>query len=530
LDPIDITIKNYRCFPDSNPVHLVLGPGCTAFVGPNNSGKSSLTRMPYELRSLFQLLSNPKPLGSLVANEGTETFGVQSDVNINEIFCADNEHPVEMSFRGRDDFGVADVTFTIPRNSNTVRLKSIRRNNEQIIAQHLLRPSVIQEVVNDVAVPKIDGVKIDLGFIQETARLLGASMYIGPFRHFSAAEEGGRNYFDLVRGRSVIQRWHGLSTSLDPLARRRASVVEEALGDIFGISNLLLRADESQNTFLVRGTGVDRRIDEMGSGIAEFVYLLTSLIAKDPSVVLIDEPELHLHPRLQLAFVEALRRTASFGVVFATHSLGLARQMAERTYVVTRGDGPSSSRVAEYTSSLRVNEALAELGFGVMRADGADGVLLVEGKNDVPVFRSLLRTWGLLGRFAVIAVGGQMLAGNVGEQLEETKRLATNIIAIVDSDRADAAATPKPTTVEFQRACTAKDVRCHILNRRAIENYFPESAIANGLGRPAPALGPFDHISTLRGAWGKADGARIAPHMTKADLADTDLGDFLDSL
>jgi AAA15 family ATPase/GTPase len=41
LMQIDLTVKNYRCFPDSEPLRIAIRPGFTAFVGVNNSGKSS---------------------------------------------------------------------------------------------------------------------------------------------------------------------------------------------------------------------------------------------------------------------------------------------------------------------------------------------------------------------------------------------------------------------------------------------------------------------------------------------------------
>ena len=56
---IEITIKNYRCFPDSKPARIFLQKGFTGFVGVNNSGKSSLLKFFYEFRHLFARLSNP---------------------------------------------------------------------------------------------------------------------------------------------------------------------------------------------------------------------------------------------------------------------------------------------------------------------------------------------------------------------------------------------------------------------------------------------------------------------------------------
>src|SRR6266702_3463896 len=54
---IELTIKNYRCFSDEKPARILIKPGFTAFLGINNSGKSSLLKFFYEFRNLFQQLS-----------------------------------------------------------------------------------------------------------------------------------------------------------------------------------------------------------------------------------------------------------------------------------------------------------------------------------------------------------------------------------------------------------------------------------------------------------------------------------------
>jgi predicted ATPase len=49
---VEVTVSNYRCFSDK-PVRFALKKGLQAFVGVNNSGKSSLLRLFYELRNIF---------------------------------------------------------------------------------------------------------------------------------------------------------------------------------------------------------------------------------------------------------------------------------------------------------------------------------------------------------------------------------------------------------------------------------------------------------------------------------------------
>src|SRR2546427_9580004 len=53
---IDLTLKNYRCFPDSHPARLAIRKGMTACVGPNNSGKSRSEEHTSELQSQSNLV------------------------------------------------------------------------------------------------------------------------------------------------------------------------------------------------------------------------------------------------------------------------------------------------------------------------------------------------------------------------------------------------------------------------------------------------------------------------------------------
>src|SRR6266568_8449076 len=67
---VELVVRNYRCFGDE-PVHLRIADGFTALVGTNNSGKSSLLRLLYEIRPLFGLLADPTSGGGGHLSRGT---------------------------------------------------------------------------------------------------------------------------------------------------------------------------------------------------------------------------------------------------------------------------------------------------------------------------------------------------------------------------------------------------------------------------------------------------------------------------
>ena len=68
-----LTVKNYRCFTDENPLVIEFNDGFTALVGPNNSGKSSFLKMFYEFKNLWQILTQEQAILNLVNGDAQPT-------------------------------------------------------------------------------------------------------------------------------------------------------------------------------------------------------------------------------------------------------------------------------------------------------------------------------------------------------------------------------------------------------------------------------------------------------------------------
>jgi len=108
---------------------------------------------------------------------------------------------------------------------------------------------------------------------------------------------------------------------------------------------------------------------------------------------LIDEPELNLHPSLQISFLTALASYFEYGVLFATHNIGLARASAGRIYSFVRlADGVSEVRPFEATTQAA--ELLGEVSFGAYQDLGHNRILLVEGSTEVTAISQFLRFLG----------------------------------------------------------------------------------------------------------------------------------------
>jgi hypothetical protein len=368
---------------------------------------------------------------------------------------------------------------------------------------------------------------VDLKPMYEAFAALAATYSFGPTRS-PQAFVGGE--YDAEGGTQVVGQWHSLKAGTSRQGRRRAATITEQLGEIFGVPNFDL--DVAQNgTELIATMGAETyRLTDLGSGLGHFVVALINLAGESsPSWILVDEPENGLHPTLQAAFVRILASYATQGLVFATHSYGLARRISGSIYLVRRQDGASQLRSHSEVKSL--TEFLGEVGFSAYHDLGYDGVLLVEGATDVPVFSELLKTLDVDEHIVILPLGGVgALAGGNANQLTELRRLSSRVAAIIDSERTSEGGSLDAQRAAFVEACTKLRIPCKVLDRRAIENYLPAHAITAALGPTYRQLDPYESLSTVQPHWSKGQNWLVAKRMTLADIESTDLGSKLRSV
>ena len=95
---LEVTVSNYRCFSDS-PIRFAVKPGLQAFVGINNSGKSCMLRLFYELRNVFAALSNPGTVWQVISNPAHQNFSLMPLVkDHDEMFHDRNDRDIIVGF------------------------------------------------------------------------------------------------------------------------------------------------------------------------------------------------------------------------------------------------------------------------------------------------------------------------------------------------------------------------------------------------------------------------------------------------
>lgn len=525
---IEVTLKNYRCFSDERPARFSIRKGFTAFVGANNSGKSTLVRFLYEFRDLFANLIGNLP--AAMSPNSRANFGKPDSVrDINELFYNGNDRDLEIKLDFSWD---EEAPAALPFPASFV-LKVYRGTNTYTARLQL--PTGLLEVqagagvgFNGTSLFVGGANRVDLGPLMTFCPKLSRSLYIGPFRN--AINIGSNeNYFDIPVGQAFIKTWRGLKTGNTIQQSEATFRLTNDVKELFGFAQLEINPSADETTLQVFLNGKSYKLAELGSGLAQFIVVLTTVATRQPTYILIDEPEMNLHPALQVDFLTNLASYAELGVVFATHTFGLARTAGDWVYSVKRESAYSEVHALE--STPRLSEFLGELTFSGFRELGCDTVLLIEGRTDLKPFRRFLHIYGKDHKVALLPLDGEStINGNSGDQLEEIKRIANRVVAIIDSERNAKNMPLSPNRQAFVELCNNAGVPCTVLERRALENYFTDRAVKAGFGKEFQALGPYDCLRDTRPAWPKPQNWRAAHHVTKEELGATDLGRFIETL
>jgi len=231
-------------------------------------------------------------------------------------------------------------------------------------------------------------------------------------------------------------------------------------------------------TYVENGNKLD--ILYSGSGLKHFLDVLLKTTLSGADIVLIDEPEMGLHPDLQRRFIEYLYRLAmDKGVQFflATHSPVLLNYADFMKYY--RIINQKGKRSILPVSSDAIHTILSDLGLRPSDLFNQDICLLVEGSSDVIFLEHII---GNLYKkeFENVAICVVQYAGGAAEGIISGAINVSNIIPAQKytywtRDR-DANPNEKPSenATKFKNALTRLDLKCHIWSKWEIEFYYPE--------------------------------------------------------
>jgi ABC-type cobalamin/Fe3+-siderophores transport system ATPase subunit len=233
-----------------------------------------------------------------------------------------------------------------------------------------------------------------------------------------------------------------------------------------------------------------RKLDILysGTGLRHFLDILLKTTMSGASIVLLDEPELGLHPDLQRRFMDYLRKLAEekkLQFFLATHSQVLLNYADAVTfYRITNTKG---KRTTSKVPSDGIHVLMSDLGIRPSDVFNQDLCLLVEGSADVVFFEHVIRTV-YEKEFEKVAVGIIQYGGGSASGISDGTIDVSNIVpaqkyTFWTHDR-DAKPTeaPDPAATAFNAKLLAIGFESRIWNKRSIEWYFPKQVHVEGQG------------------------------------------------
>jgi hypothetical protein len=247
--------------------------------------------------------------------------------------------------------------------------------------------------------------------------------------------------------------------------------------------------------------GAHRRLGDFGTGYEHALLMIAATSAFPDHLVVIEEPEVHLHPRLQRRLAAHLASNTRGQIILSTHSAAIIDAASGRIFETRMLDSRTVVREPVDTATV---ELLDELGYRASDILQANCIIWVEGPSD----RVLVNEWIRLAskrpltegiHYSIMFYGGSLLdrlsAQAEGEEDRGAiplRRLQQHFAIVADSDRRAAADELKARVTRAEaQADTNSSALMWITAGRTIENYVAPELLQAAVREVHPSV---DHL------------------------------------
>lgn len=334
-------------------------PGHVVLAGPNNMGKTTLLQA---IASWSLALDRWKQLNDFNKRKGYARAPIAR-----QAFSSVPLRSFDLLWNRRLYTGNVEIEVSNTDGRN-IAMEFISDSTEQIYVRP--KPTVDPEALRKeslsaVYVPPMTGLGTEEPLYQtpKIAQLLGQAKPGEVIRNL------------LVQAKQSEKAWRDLTKSIK---------------DLFGYE--LLPPDETGADILAqyRHSQKDKELDiaSAGSGFQQVLMLLTFLHTRPASVLLIDEPDAHLHVILQDAIYGELRSAAMekrSQLIIATHSEVIINSVEPRELYVLFDEPRRVANTQERTNLIRSLSIVSNT--DITLAMISPGILYTEGYTDIAILR-----------------------------------------------------------------------------------------------------------------------------------------------
>lgn len=221
---------------------------------------------------------------------------------------------------------------------------------------------------------------------------------------------------------------------------------------------------------------IDREVYWAGFGFQIWCQLLTHLSrASEASIVVIDEPEIYLHPDVQRQLLSILRALDS-DVLLATHSVEIMGEADPSEILLVNKASRSAKRLRDIAGvQLAVEELGSAQNITLSHLARTKKILFIEGMNDYKTIRRFAKNLAM----RELASGNDLTAFESGgfSSWEKIKSFAWGIKNTIDSSMRLFAVYDRDYFCQEEIDAILNGLRselthAHIHNRKEMENYL----------------------------------------------------------
>ena len=330
--------------------------------------------------------------------------------------------------------------------------------------------------------------------------ILGRTIFKSVIGNEQPTNRTGSSYALDNEGTNISDYIESLITSKPELLNQIKIHFKRIFNEEIEFKKGILNQSDLQERILVKIRGKWTPLDKFSDGMRRVLRILFQLEETKGYVLLIDEPELHLHPDAMKKLREILYENKNnTQIVCATHVALFIDPNYIDTLILNRKTGENYS--PEILSAQEIDKALDEIGSSGLNSLFYEVIVWVEGPYDIPYIERFLDIFAneIKGNNRT-KIGIQPIFGLknmlIHMDLRNIKGINRKGIFVIDSDLKSATEDLNKEKKDFKKKCKKNNFECWITKRREVENYIPRDILETEFNlKPGTVkLGKYDDI------------------------------------
>lgn len=267
--------------------------------------------------------------------------------------------------------------------------------------------------------------------------------------------------------------------------------------------NVSIQIPRDNSTILVSIDGNEQPLSNLGTGVEQFIIIALASYIFPEKLILIDEPELHLHPRAQKRLMKYLYENVDSQFVIATHSAAILDSV-DADVIRIENDGTVTAGQTIESNSDKYR-AVRDLGHSPSELIQTNYAIWVEGPSDrvyINHWIKLIDETLLEGiDYSVVFYGGRVLAqfsfSDDGSDLVNAVSLSREFAVVIDSDKKTKEAAINGTKTRVLEEIERLGGFCWVTQGREVENYLSNAVIQNLASEDSGVTVPKDEFAQV---------------------------------